>query len=360
MSEKILMKGNEAFCEAAIRGGVRFYFGYPITPQSEIPEYMSAHMEEHGGVFVQAESEIAAVNMGLGAAACGGNVMLSSSSPGVALMQEGIGGICVLQLPLVLVSVARGGPGIGDIRPSQGDYRQATRGGGNGDYHLIVFTPSTIQEAVDLIYEGVALADEYRNPVCILCDAMMGQMMEAVVLPEFKPTVMTDAEIRAHKPWALTGQGSRAERNRLHAMPWSPEELMETNLRMKANYDKAEKNLVRYEANGLEDAEIVFVAYGTPARIVAEAVDMLRDEGIHAGVIRPISVWPYPYAAFDKIGPKTKVVVSVELSLGQMLDDVKIGVKGRWPVGLISRVGGVIFSSQEIVDEAKEILKGVK
>jgi len=359
MSEKILMKGNEAFCEAAIRGGVRFYFGYPITPQSEIPEYMAAHLDDEGGCFVQAESELGAVNMGLGAAASGGNVMLSSSSPGIALMQEGFAGLCVCHLPALVVSVARGGPGIGDIRPSQADYRQATRGGGNGDYHLITFIPTTVQEAVDLIYEGVTLADEYRNPVCILVDAMMGQMMEPIILPAYKKTFMTDAEIRSHKPWALTGQGKRAEKNRIHAMPWSPEELMATNLEQKAYYDKAEKELVRYEATGLDDAEVVFVAYGTPARITGEAMDMLEEEGIRTGMIRPISAWPYPYEAFDKIGGKTKVVITVELSFGQMMEDVKLGVRGRLPVSLICRTGGVLFTSEEIVSETKEILKGV-
>ena len=361
MAEKILMKGNEAFCEAAIRGGVRYYFGYPITPQSEVPEYMAAHLEDDwGGHFLQAESELGAVNMGLGAACGGGNVMLSSSSPGIALMQEGFSGFATVHAPVLIVSVSRGGPGIGDIRPSQADYRQATRGGGNGDYHLITFGPTTLQEAVDLIYEGVALADEYRNPVCILCDAMMGQMMEAVVLPEPKEPVMDEATIRKNKPWALTGQGDRAEKNRIHQMPWSPEELMETNLFQKKFYDKAERELVRYQTQNLEDAEIVFVSYGTPCRITREAMGMLAEEGIKTGLIRPISLWPFPYKAFDEIGPKTKCVISVELSLGQMLDDVKLGVSGRWPVGLICRTGGVLFTSREIADEAKEFLKGVK
>ena len=360
MAEKTLMKGNEAYCEAAIRGGVRYYFGYPITPQSEIPEYMAAHLDEIGGYFVQAESELAAVNMGLGAAAAGGNVMLSSSSPGIALMQEGMSGMSVIQVPALIVSVSRGGPGIGDIRPSQADYRQATRGGGNGDYHLITFVPTTMQEAVDLTYEAVALADEYRNPVCVLCDAMMGQMMEPVYLPEHKQPIMGDVAIRAHKPWALTGQGNRAEKNRLHAMPWSPEELMETNLKMKKSYDRAQKELVRYATKNLEDAEIVFVAYGTPARICVEAMEILRKEGIHAGMIRPISAWPYPYQAFDQIGEKAEVVISVELSFGQMLEDVKLGCNGRWPTGLICRTGGVLFSAKEIAAEAKEILKGVR
>jgi len=359
MSERILMKGNEAYCEAAIRGGVRFYFGYPITPQSEVPEYMAAHLDKIGGCFVQAESELASINMSIGAAAAGGNAMTSSSSPGIALMQEGLSAISTIQCPLVLVSVSRGGPGIGDIRPSQADYRQATRGGGNGDYHLITFVPTTMQEAVDIIYEAVEIADEYRNPVCILCDAMMGQMMEPVVLPEYKEPYMTNDQIRKHKPWALTGQGDRAEKNRLHQMPWSPEELMETNLKMKASYDRAQKELVRYETRDLDDAEIVFVAYGTPARICTEAMEILNEQGIKTGMIRPISAWPYPYEAFDKIGKKAKVVISVELSIGQMLEDVKLGCNGRWPTGLIYRTGGVLFSAREIAEEAKDILKGV-
>ena len=360
MSEKVLMKGNEAFAEAAIRAGCGFYFGYPITPQSEIPEYMSRELDKRGGKFIQAESELGAVNMAYGAGAAGGNVFISSSSPGIALMQEGMSFLCSANVPLTILNVSRCGPGVGGIQPSQADYFQATRGGGNGDYRIPVFAPDRIQEAVDLIYEAPVIADKYRNPVMILADGMMGQMMEPVEMPEPRP-ILKPNEIAAYKPWAATGKGDHGNvKNVVQSLYLQPEELEKHVEDMYVKYAEAEKELVRYEACGLEDADIVFVAFGTVARLCRETIELLAEQGIKAGLIRPISLWPFPYEAFEKICPKTKVVISVELSMGQMIDDVKMGVCGRLPVKLIHRVGGLVPTSVEVKDEALKILGDLK
>ncbi|HML38550.1 MAG TPA: 3-methyl-2-oxobutanoate dehydrogenase subunit VorB [Bacillota bacterium] len=356
MSEKILMKGNEAFAEAAIRSGCRYYFGYPITPQNEIPEYMSRELPKVGGSFVQAESELAAVNMAYGGAAAGGRVFLSSSSPGIALMQEGFSFLCSAEIPLVVLNVSRGGPGVGGIQPGQADYYQATRGGGNGDYHLIVYAPSSIQEAVDLMPKAYEVAEEYRNPVMILADGMLGQMMEPVVLPDPVPAI-EEREIRSRKPWALTGSGSIRPRNVVKSLYLKPEELEARILELELKYNRAKKELVQYKAMNLEEAEVVLVAYGSVARIAEEAIDLLEEEGVKAGLIRPVSLWPYPYEAFDGIPETVKAVVSVELSRGQMMDDVKIGCRGRFPVSLASRVGGILITPPEIAANAKKALR---
>lgn len=361
MTEKVLMKGNEAFAEAAIRGGCRFYFGYPITPQSEIPEYMSRELNKRGGTFVQAESELAAVNMAYGCGAAGGNVFISSSSPGIALMQEGMSFLCSAEIPVVVLNVSRGGPGVGGIQPGQADYFQATRGGGNGDYHIPVFAPLGIQEAVDMIYEAPQIADKYRNPVMVLVDGMMGQMMEPLLLPEPRPFV-EPGRIAAYKPWALTGKDEKGgERRVVKSLLLKPEQLEAHVEHLFEKYAVAEKELVRYETSGLADADIVFVAFGTISRLIAESVELLAEQGVRAGLIRPISLWPFPYAAFDEINyGKTKVVISAELSMGQMIGDVKMGVNGRLPVELIHRTGGIVPTSLEIVEKAKAILEGVK
>lgn len=361
MTEKVLMKGNEAFAEAAIRGGCRFYFGYPITPQSEIPEYMSRELAKRGGTFVQAESELAAVNMAYGCAAAGGNVFISSSSPGIALMQEGMSFLCSAEVPVVVLNVSRGGPGVGGIQPGQADYFQATRGGGNGDYHIPVFAPLGIQEAVDLIYEAPQIADRYRNPVMVLVDGMMGQMMEPLRLPEARPFVATE-EIAAYKPWSLTGKAAKGgERRVVKSLLLKPEQLEEHVEQLFEKYALAEKELVRFETIGLEKADVVFVAFGTISRLVAESIELLAVEGIRAGMIRPISLWPFPYAAFEQIDyTTTKAVISAELSMGQMIGDVKMGVNGRLPVQLIHRTGGIVPTSLEIVEKTKAILQGVK
>lgn len=359
MSKKILMKGNEAFAEAAIRAGCKVYCGYPITPQNEIPEYMSHELPKAGGAFVQAESELAAVNMAYGAAASGGRVFISSSSPGISLMQEGLGFICSAEVPLVVLNVSRGGPGVGGIQPGQADYFQVTRGGYNGDCRIPVFAPAGIQECVDLIYECFDLAEEYRNPMMILADGMMGQMMEPIILPE--PKGITPVEkINEDKPWAITGTDSHPGRNVVYSLRMDPEVLEKHVYHLFEKYDKAEKELVRYKTQGLEDAEIVFVAFGTMSRLCAEAIELLEEKGIKAGLIRPVSLWPFPDKAFDEIGEKCKVVISTELSMGQMLTDVKSAVAGRWKCGLINRTGGIVPSSLEIVERAIKLWEEAK
>ncbi len=359
MSKKILMKGNEAFAEAAIRAGCKVYCGYPITPQNEIPEYMSHELPKAGGAFVQAESELAAVNMAYGAAASGGRVFISSSSPGISLMQEGLGFICSAEVPLVVLNVSRGGPGVGGIQPGQADYNQVTRGGYNGDCRIPVFAPAGIQECVDLIYECFDLADEYRNPMMILADGMMGQMMEPIVLPEAKGITPVD-EIPAEKPWAISGTDSHPGRNVVYSLRMEPDVLEQHVYHLFEKYDRAEKELVRYKTQGLEDAEIVFVAFGTMSRLCAEAIELLAEKGIKAGLIRPISLWPFPEKAFDEIGDKCKIVISTELSMGQMLADVKSAVAGRWKCGLINRTGGIVPSSLEIVERAIKLWEEAK
>ena len=356
---KILMKGNEAFAEAAIRAGCKCYFGYPITPQNEIPEYMSHELPKAGGAFVQAESELAAVSMAYGAAAAGGRVFISTSSPGLALMQEGLGFNCSCEVPMVVLNVSRGGPGVGGIQPGQADYIQVTRGGYNGDAKIPVLAPAGIQECVDMIYEAFDLADKYRNPVLIFADGMMGQMMEPVELPA--PRGITPPEkINEEKPWAITGTDQHPGRNVVYSLRMEPDVLEKHVEHLFEKYPEAEKEMVRYKTQNLEDAEIVFVAFGTMSRLCAEAIELLEEQGIKAGLIRPISLWPFPDAAFDEIGPKTKVVISTELNMGQMVADVKAAVNGRWPVGLINRTGGIVPSSLEIVERAKKLLEGVK
>lgn len=358
MNEKVLMKGNEAFAEAAIRSGCRYYFGYPITPQNEITEYMGRELQKAGGYFVQAESEVAAINMAYGGAVAGGRVFISSSSPGIALMQEGFSFICSVEVPLVILNVSRGGPGVGSIQPGQADYHQATRGGGNGDYHLFVFAPSSIQEAIDMMAKAFEIAEEYRNPVMILADGMLGQMMEPVVLPEPLAAVKSE-DMAKSKPWALTGTKEARPHNVIKSLYLKPEELEDRIMEMDQKYERAKKELVQYEAMGLDGAEVVFVAYGSTARVTEEAIELLAEEGIQAGLLRPISLWPFPYEAFEEISDKTKALISVELSRGQMIDDVKIGSRGRFPVSLSSRVGGILITPPEIAAHAKEVL-GVK
>ena len=360
MSGKVLMKGNEAFAEAAIRGGCRFYFGYPITPQNEIPEFMSRELPKRGGSFLQAESELGAVNMAYGAGAAGGKVFITSSSPGIALMQEGFSFLCSAEVPLVILSVNRGGPGIGGIQPGQSDYNQATRGGGNGDYKIPVFAPSGIQEAVDLIYEAMELAGVWQNPIMIFTDGMLAQMMEPVLLPEYRPAVSTE-DIKKEKPWAVTGYGDDdSKRTVVKSLRLIPDELEKHVEYLFEKYARAEKELLRVETSGIEDGEIVFVAYGTVARITKEAIELLAAQGIKAGLIRPISLWPFPYSAFDKLTGKTKVVISTELSMGQLIQDVRIAIGKDFPIRLINRTGGMIPTSLEIAQRAKIILDEIK
>lgn len=346
------MKGNEAIAAAAIRGGCKYFFGYPITPQNELPEYMSRELPKVGGCFLQAESEIAAINMVYGASCAGARVMTSSSSPGIALKQEGISFIASAQLPCVIINISRAGPGIGGIQPGQADYYQSTRGGGNGDYNVIVYAPSSIQEAVELTADAFEVADYYRNPVMILGDGMIGQMMEPV---ELRDPIKRDAP---PKDWALTGTKGKRSRNRVISLALQPDDLEEINLELKAKYDTIREKEVKYEAYGLEDADIVLVAYGTIARVAKSAIDDLEAQGIKAGYIRPITLWPFPYSAFDLISDKTKCVLSVEMSFGQMVDDILIGVKGRFPVDVCYRTGGNVPSPEQVVQKVKEMLGG--
>lgn len=362
MADRKLMKGNEAMALAAIRAGCRFYFGYPITPQNEITEYMSREMPKAGGSFIQAESELASINMCYGAAAAGGRVMTSSSSPGVALMQEGLSGLANIQAPMVIINVMRAGPGIGAIQPAQADYFQATRGGGNGDYHIIVFAPESIQEAMDMTVRAFDVADEYRNPVMVLADGMLGQMMEPVTIPEAREAVLGD-DIPKAKPWALTGHKDKRERNAINSV-WLDQYAFENfSNELWKKYIKAEQELPEYETYNLEGAEIVFAAFGTTARIVREAIAMLNARGVSAGLIRPKTLWPFPYHAFDEIpakAPKARLVISTELSRGQLIQDVKLGVAGKYPVELIGRVAGILLTPDEIVERALALLQVAK
>lgn len=342
---KVLMKGNEAIAVAAIKGGVDAFFGYPITPQNEVPEYLSKHLLAHGKVFVQAESEVAAINMVYGAAGAGARVMTSSSSPGIALKQEGISYIAGAELPCVIVSVMRGGPGLGGIQPSQADYYQATRGGGNGDYQLIVYAPETIQETIDTLKEAFDIADTYRNPVLVLVDGLIGQMMESVDLD--KPVKHRDIP---KKDYATTGTNHHEGRNVANSLHLNPVELEKHNIKLSQKYDVIKKEETRYETIGLEDADYVIVAYGTMARICRSAIEMLLEQGVKVGMIRPISLWPYPKKAFNDILETTKGILCAEMSMGQMLDDVLIANKNRHPVAFFGRSGGMVPEPEEVVE----------
>ncbi|KXZ39027.1 2-oxoglutarate ferredoxin oxidoreductase subunit alpha [Alkalithermobacter thermoalcaliphilus JW-YL-7 = DSM 7308] len=350
---KVLMKGNEAIGKAAIEAGCRYFFGYPITPQNELPEYMSRELPKVNGVFLQAESEVAAINMVYGAAGSGARVMTSSSSPGIALKQEGISYIAGAELPAVIVNIMRGGPGLGGIQPSQADYFMSTRGGANGDYRTPVYAPATIQEAVDMVMEAFDVADYYRTPVMIVADGMIGQMMEPV---EFKAPKKRELK---EKTWATTGTKGERKPNIINSLFLQPQQLEDHCIKLDAKYKEIEKNEVQYEMYKTEDAEFVFVAYGTTARIVKNTVDSLREEGIKAGLIRPKTLWPFPFKAFNEI-PNAKHVMSVEMSMGQMVEDVKLAVEGKVPVHFYGRTGGMIPTPDAIAQKAKEVLGGAR
>jgi len=342
------MCGNEALAEAAILAGCDAYFGYPITPQNEIPAYMSRRMPEEGRVFVQSESELAAINMVFGASATGKRAMTSSSSPGISLMQEGISYLAGAELPAVVVNVMRGGPGLGNISPSQCDYFQATRGGGHGDYRTIVFGPSSVQELVDCMALAFDLADQYRMTVVVLADGILGQMMEPIVL-EKKP----GRELPA-KDWALTGAKGR-EQNIVRSL-WLGEGVLEKhNNKLKAKYEQIEKNEVLCEQYEVDDAEIIVVAYGVAARIVRGAVTKAREEGIKVGWIRPITLWPFPTEQISRAADEFRIFLTVEMSTGQMVEDVKLAVAGKAPVLLHGRPGGGVPTVDELLDKIKQL-----
>ena len=342
MADKVLMKGNEAIAEAAIRAGCRHYFGYPITPQTEVAAYMAKRMPKIGGVFLQAESEISAINMVYGVASAGMRVMTSSSSPGISLKQEGISYLAGADLPALIVNVQRGGPGLGGIQPSQSDYFQATKGGGHGDYHLIVLAPASVQEMADMTGKAFDLADEYRMPVMLLADGTMGQMMEPVTLPETAPRTV-------EKPWAVTGTQGKREHNIINSLYLKPEILERTNLERYERYLVIEEKEPLWEEYLTEDADICVVAFGIAARVSKNAVKAARAKGIKAGLIRPITLWPFPKAPLAKAAEHAKAFLSVELSMGQMIEDIELAIRCRRPVTLCNRTGGMIPTPEEVL-----------
>lgn len=346
MSEKVLMKGNEAIAEAAIRAGCLHYFGYPITPQTEIAAYMAKKMPKIGGTFLQAESEVAAINMVYGAASAGRRSMTSSSSPGVSLKGEGLSYMAGADLPAVVINVQRGGPGLGGIQPSQSDYFQSTKGGGHGDYRMIVLAPASVQEMADMTVKAFDLADKYRMTAMILADGTMGQMMEPVSLD-------LDIADAPEKPWATTGTKYSREHNIINSLSLVAEELERMNFDRYAKYAEVEKNEVMYEEYMMDDAEICVVAFGIAARVSKNAIVAARKEGIKVGLIRPITLWPFPTEAIAKAADKAKKFISVELSMGQMIEDVRLAVNGKANVTLCNRAGGMIPSPEQVLDAIK-------
>ena len=351
MAERVLMKGNEAIAEAAIRAGCRHYFGYPITPQTEIAAYMAKKMPKIGGVFLQAESEIASINMVYGAAAAGMRVMTSSSSPGISLKAEGLSYIAGSDVPCLVVNVQRGGPGLGGIQPSQSDYFQATKGGGHGDYRMIVLAPASVQEMASLTIKGFNLADKYLMTSMILSDGTIGQMME--------PISFEDAEIETYeKPWALTGTKGERKHNVVNSLYLKPDELEKKNFERFERYKIVEENEPMWEEYMMEDAEICVVAYGIASRVAKNAIVAARQEGIKVGLIRPITLWPFPKKAIAAAADKVKGFISVELSMGQMIEDVRLYSQCKKPVGLCNRVGGMIPSPDEVLASIRKAQKG--
>ncbi|NLL56105.1 MAG: 3-methyl-2-oxobutanoate dehydrogenase subunit VorB [Clostridiales bacterium] len=348
MADKVLMKGNEALAEAAIMAGCKHYYGYPITPQTEIAAYMARRMPKVGGVFLQAESEIAAINMVIGSAAAGKRTMTSSSSPGISLKSEGISYLAGCDLPALIVNVQRGGPGLGGIQPSQADYFQAIKGGGHGDYKLIVLAPNSVQETVDLTFKGFDLADKYRMPVMLLSDGTIGQMMEPVSLNQSKNATYD-------KSWAVTGTYGKRTKNIVNSLCLRPEELEEWNKARYERYNKIAKEETLYEEYLTEDAEICIVAFGIASRVSKNAVNAGRKLGIKAGMIRPITLWPFPNEVLAQTAKRVKAFISVELSMGQMIDDVKLAINCSRPVTLCSRSGGMIMSPEEILQKIIEV-----
>ncbi len=351
MAERVLMKGNEAIAEAAIRAGCRHYFGYPITPQTEVAAYMAKKMPRIGGVFLQAESEIASINMVYGAAAAGMRVMTSSSSPGISLKGEGLSYIAGSDVPAFVVNVQRGGPGLGGIQPSQSDYFQATKGGGHGDYRMIVLAPASVQEMASLTVKGFNLADKYRMTAMILADGTIGQMME--------PISFEDVEVETYdKPWALTGTEMKRRHNIVNSLYLKPDELERTNFARYERYRLVEEREVMYEAYRMEDAEVCVVAFGIAARVAKNAVAAARSEGIRAGLIRPITLWPFPAKALRQAADQVKAFVSVELNMGQMIEDIRLATECTRPVALCNRCGGMIPSPDQVLDSIRRAEKG--
>ncbi|MBQ9939248.1 MAG: 3-methyl-2-oxobutanoate dehydrogenase subunit VorB [Oscillospiraceae bacterium] len=348
MAERFLMKGNEALAEAAIMAGCRHYFGYPITPQTEIAAYMAKRMPKIGGTFLQAESEIAAINMVLGAASAGVRVLTSSSSPGISLKTEGLSYIAGSDLPCVIIDVQRGGPGLGGIQPSQADYWQATRALGHGDYFAIVYAPNSVQEMVNVVFDAFDNADTYRVPVMILSDGMLGQMMEPVSFPEREAKVLD-------KPWAACGHKNERKHNIINSLYLQPQELEKTVVDRFKRYEIIKEKLASAENYLTEDADIVVVAYGASSRIVKSAVNAARAKGIKAGMIRPITLWPFPVNAIADAAKTAKRFLCVEMSMGQMIDDVRLALNGAAPVDFFGRTGGIIPSPAEVLEQIEKL-----
>ncbi len=350
MAEKVLMKGNEAIAEAAICAGCRHYFGYPITPQTEIAAYMAKKMPKIGGCFLQAESEVAAINMVYGVAATGKRVMTSSSSPGISLKAEGLSYMAGADLPALIVNVQRGGPGLGGIQPSQSDYFQATRGGGHGDYRMLVLAPASVQEMASLTVKGFDLADKYRMTAMILADGTMGQMMEPVSL-DF-PAAET-----VEKPWATTGTDLKRPHNVVNSLFLQPDELERVNFERYERYAYIEQNETMYEEYLMEDAEICVAAFGIASRVAKNAINEARKQGIKVGMIRPITLWPFPVAPFKAAADKVKSFISVELSMGQMIEDIRLATECKKPVSLCNRAGGIIPSPEQVLEAIQTAAK---
>ncbi|MFI5188080.1 MAG: 3-methyl-2-oxobutanoate dehydrogenase subunit VorB [Chitinophagales bacterium] len=350
MTEIKLMKGNEALAEAAIQAGCDAYFGYPITPQSEVLEYLAREMPKRSGLVLQAESEVAGINMVYGAAGAGFRAMTSSSSPGISLMQEGISYIAGAELPCLIVNVNRAGPGLGTIQPGQGDYFQSVKGGGHGDYRMIVLAPASVQEMADHVFLGFDLADKYRNPVLILSDGAIGQMMEKVEFHTYKKPA-TD------KSWATTGKPATRERNYITSLFMQPEKMEQHILKLEEKYKEIRKNEIRFEEMNTKDVEYLFVAYGLSARICQKAVDIARSKGIKAGLLRPITLYPYPNKRINELADQTKLIISVELNSGQMVEDVRLAVNGKAPVEFYGRSGGMMPTPESIIDHLENLIQ---
>jgi 2-oxoglutarate ferredoxin oxidoreductase subunit alpha len=351
MAEFKLMKGNEAMAEAAILAGCDAYFGYPITPQSEVLEYLAREMPKHNRIVMQAESEVASINMVYGAAGAGFRTMTSSSSPGISLMQEGISYIAGAELPCLIVNVNRAGPGLGTIQPGQGDYFQSVKGGGHGDYKMIVLAPASVQEMADFVYLGFDLADKYRNPVLMLSDGAIGQMMEKV---EFKPYTRPVVD---KSTWATTGKPKSRNRNYITSLFIQPERMEVHNLKLEEKFKQIRENEVRFEEINTTDADYLFVAYGLSARICQKAMDIAREKGIKIGLLRPITLYPYPYQRLQELASQVKMMLSVELNSGQMVEDVRLGVNGKVPVEFYGRMGGMMPTPEEIVHHLETLIQ---
>lgn len=349
---RILMKGNEAIGEGAVRAGCRYFFGYPITPQSELTHYLAKRLPEVGGLYLQAESEVASINMVYGASSAGARVMTSSSGPGISLMQEGLSYLAGAELPCVIVNLMRGGPGLGNIGPSQADYFQATKGGGHGDYHLIVLAPNSVQEILDMMLKAFELADRYRNPVMLMADGVMGQMMEPVDLDdEFKVEIPP-------RPWATTGKAYHDGKNLINSCYVIPEQLEARNHILREKYGEIRRKEQVCEGYLLEGAEIVLVAFGMASRISRAVVERARAQGIPAGLVRPITLWPFPYEFINRVADKAKIFLSMEMNMGQMMEDVKLAVCGKAPVYHYGRLGGMIPEVKDVLEEVKKLYRG--